>query len=419
VTRYLLIAVAVIYAMTEIAGGPDRINVLVAFGANGRAFVAAGELWRLVASMFLHGNLLHLILNGYALFLLGSNLEAFYGPWRFLFLYLVSGVVASIASAVFAEVVSVGASGGIFGLLGASIVFAYKYRRILPRRVTRIMGTALLPWVAINVVLGFVVPHIDMNAHLGGMLAGAVIALFLTPHSLLAALGRDDTETPRALAAVCLALLVMSFVGAAASVLRTRGPDGPNLPSWQYEALAQMERPPTRELLDERLEKAPESVPLRIVRAELRTLDGDWEGAVADYRKALELGPPDAQVLNNLAWLLLEEAPEPIRDRREAAELAARALKLAPDDPYVLGTYGTARLRAGEAEDAVRFLRKAVDREPDRPGEGTDRYLLAIALARSGRPADAREELARAVRQAPDDPYRAEAEDAIQSAPAP
>lgn len=410
--------------MTVIAGGPENANVAVAFGANSQPLILAGETWRLIVSMFLHGGWLHLLINGYALFLLGSNLEAFYGPWRFLFLYLVAGMLGSIASAAMAAVVSVGASGGIFGLLGGSIVFAFKYRRILPPRVTRVMGTALLPWVVLNVVLGFVVPRIDMNAHLGGLLGGALIALFLTPRSLLAPLGRSEPEVTRMLAAVCVALLVTSFAGAAQNIASTRGPDGPVLPAWQYEALAGIERDATQELVEKGLQKHPDSFELLWVRAQIRMQREEWEGAISDYRRLQEIVPENPQILNNLAWMLLEEAPEPWRDVEEAERLARRALARAPQDPYVLGTFGTARLRRGDAVDAVEYLQRALERERGRPGETTDRYLLAIALARAGRGEEAREALAQAVRGEPRNDYRGEAEAAVagsvtQSAPAP
>jgi rhomboid protease GluP len=414
----------VYFVMSRIAGGPERTDVLVAFGANARPFLAAGEIWRLIASTFLHANELHLLVNAYALYLLGGNLEAFYGPWPFLFLYLVSGICGSLASAGLAERISVGASGAIFGLLGGSIVFAFRYRGILPSRVAKIMGPALLPWLGVNLALGLIAPRIDMNAHLGGLAGGALVAVFLAPRSLLPVLGAEQRAGPRILPAVCTSLLVVSFAGAFESIFRTRGPDGPRLDAWHYDAIAGMERDAALELVEERLAEAPDSPDLLLVRGRIRVVAEDWAGAIADFRRLTELRPGDFEARNNLAWILLEEAPEDLRDRQEGERVALEALELAPEDPFVLGTYGTARLRAGDPAEAARRLEAALARHRDDEAAATDRYLLAIAWAQLGRADDARREFERAVRAAPEDRYRGEAEaalaaGAIHSAPAP
>ncbi|MGQ0721659.1 MAG: rhomboid family intramembrane serine protease [Candidatus Eiseniibacteriota bacterium] len=410
--------------MSRIAGGPERTDVLVAFGANARAFVEAGEIWRLLASTFLHANELHLLVNAYALYLLGGNLEAFYGPWRLLFLYLVSGIAGSLASDALAERISVGASGAIFGLLGGSIVFAFRFRGVLPARVAKIMGPALLPWLGVNLALGLLAPRIDMNAHLGGLAGGAVVALFLAPRSLLPILGVGDAAVTRILPAVCTALLVVSFAGAFESIFRTRGPDGPRLDAWHYDAIAAMERDAALELVEERLAEAPDQRDLLHVRGRIRVEAEDWPGAIADFRRLAELDPRDFESRNNLAWILLEEAPETYRDRAEAERVAREALELAPEDPFVRGTYGTARLRAGDPAGAAEHLQAALAAHRDDEGAATDRYLLAIALSALGRHDEAQRELERATRDAPEDRYRAEAESALaarasQSEPAP
>jgi rhomboid protease GluP len=399
--------------MSRIAGGPERTEVLVAFGANARPFVAAGEVWRLLASTFLHANELHLLVNAYALYLLGGNLEAFYGPWRFLFLYLVSGMAGSLASVALAERISVGASGAIFGLLGGSIVFAFRFRGILPARVAKIMGPALLPWLGVNLVLGLLAPRIDMNAHLGGLAGGALVALLVAPRSLLPVLGAAQAPAPRVLPAVCTALLVVSFAGAFESIFRTRSPDGPRLDAWHYDAIAAMERDAALELVEKRLVEAPDAPDLLHVRARIRVQAEDWPGAISDFRRLAEIDPGDFHSRNNLAWILLEEAPEAYRDRTEAEHVAREALELAPDDPYVRGTYGTARLRAGDPAEAVRHLEAALAADRNDEGEATDRYLLSIALAALGRIDEARIQLKRAVRDSPEDGYRAEAESAL------
>jgi tetratricopeptide (TPR) repeat protein len=326
--------------------------------------------------------------------------------------FLVSGVAGSLASAAAAERLSVGASGAIFGLLGASIVFAFRFRNILPPRVARIMGPALLPWVALNVVFGFLVPRVDMNAHLGGLAFGAILALGVTPRSLLPVLAGTAPGAPAGMRAVCISLLVVSFVPALGSVLATRGKDGPVLPAWQLQVMGRMERDVVQEIVEERLQDTPDAPDLLRVRGGLRIEAEDWAGAIQDYDAVLAADPRDAEALNNLAWLLLEQAPASWRDRPRAADLARRALEVAPDNPFVLGTYGTALLREGRPAEAADFLRRALEGGA-RDGDATDRYLLAIALAGAGEAEEARRQLERAVRRDPADAYRREAERAV------
>jgi rhomboid protease GluP len=418
-TRALLISMAVYFAMAQIAGGTGNLAVLVAFGANFGPLVEAGDTWRLVTSIFLHAGWIHLALNGWALYVLGRNVEAFYGAWKLLAIFLLSGLLGSIASARFSHAISVGASGGIFGLLGASVVFAFRWREklrsMLLSRVTRVMGTALLPWVALNLALGVLVPRIDMAAHLGGLVGGVLLGMVLVPDALGEADG-PKLPFPRVVASVCASLLIVSFASAASNIFRMRGQEGPILDPRVVPALMELDRPDALHTLDDALARTPDDPALLLARADVRAAARNWHEAAADYRRVLRLSPDDVRALNNLAWLLLEEAPESMRDRAEAERFSARAAQLSPADPYILGTYGAARLRAGAPEDAVRLLERALAVPRPAEDEATDRYLLAIARANAGRAAEARQALDKARAEEPVNAYRAEAESAIAAA---
>lgn len=148
-------------------------------GAKNNDAIRAGEVWRLGTSMLLHGNLFHLAVNAYALWVLGTVLERLYGLRRFLNLFVLSGMGGAVASYLFTDANSVGASGAIFGLLGAAVVFGVKFRGILPARIRRVLTLGLLPWVALNLFIGTVIPEIDNAAHIGGLVTGSVVAIFL------------------------------------------------------------------------------------------------------------------------------------------------------------------------------------------------------------------------------------------------
>lgn len=144
-------------------------SLIVEFGMWPVAIALEGEWWRLLTAAFLHAGLLHIGFNMFVLYLLGPPLEQVLGSSRFLILYLVSalgGSVASYASSP-ANTVSVGASGAIFGLMAAFLVVGKRFRRDVSQ-------VAVL--LAVNLVIGFVLPQIDWRAHIGGALTGAAIA---------------------------------------------------------------------------------------------------------------------------------------------------------------------------------------------------------------------------------------------------
>jgi membrane associated rhomboid family serine protease len=167
------IAMFVVEVLTGAATGFQTGNKIVNLGALVPQLVADGQYWRLFTAMFLHANLLHLAFNMYALYLFGNLIEDALGTARFVLIYVLCGLLASITSFAFSSPfqVGVGASGAIFGLLGAWV--AYNFRRRGSALAAANLQTALLI-VGINVFLGFSIPGIDNFAHLGGLASGAV-----------------------------------------------------------------------------------------------------------------------------------------------------------------------------------------------------------------------------------------------------
>lgn len=145
---------------------------LLRLGAKVNALIGLGEFWRLLTAMFLHADLMHLIFNMMALYILGRDIERFFGKSKFLAIYFVSGLIGSAASFAFVDSVSVGASGAIFGLMGANL-YLYKLNPLVYKR---IYGSDLLILIGVNLVLGFIRPNIDMAGHIGGLIGGFVIA---------------------------------------------------------------------------------------------------------------------------------------------------------------------------------------------------------------------------------------------------
>jgi rhomboid protease GluP len=149
------------------------------FGMKYNPLIMQGEFWRLLTPMFLHGSLLHIAFNMYALYRLGPGLERFYGHFRFLVLYGIAGFAGNVFSFAMTPAASLGSSTAIFGLLGAEAVFLYHNRKIFGGRTQQALQQVILLAV-INLLIGLS-PGIDNWGHLGGLLGGASFAWLAGP----------------------------------------------------------------------------------------------------------------------------------------------------------------------------------------------------------------------------------------------
>ncbi len=177
---YVLMAISIgVYLLqvgSEVFLGTDLPVVLA---AKINSYIRAGELWRLITPVFLHASILHIGLNMYALLVIGSEVERFFGRRRFLLLYFLAGFAGNVFSFLFSSGVSVGASTAIFGLLAAQGVLLYQNRALLGRRARRSLNN-LIVIAAINLFIGLS-PGIDNWGHVGGLLGGLLFAWFTGP----------------------------------------------------------------------------------------------------------------------------------------------------------------------------------------------------------------------------------------------
>lgn len=169
---YVLIAINVLVFMAG-QSSPDLGRRLILDFAHHPELVSAGEWYRLVTAMFLHGSFMHLLFNSWALWLFGAALERRFGTPSFLGLYFAAGVAGSAAYQLTGSSFAVGASGAIFGLFGALLAATYRQRHTPAGRAAFGQLAMLL---AINLALPFIVPGIAWQAHLGGLAAGMMVA---------------------------------------------------------------------------------------------------------------------------------------------------------------------------------------------------------------------------------------------------
>lgn len=212
---YALIAINIIYYLVVSLYGLESAT-LIAFGAKTNQLLREGDWFRLVTPIFIHGGLLHLFSNSYALWANGPLVEKLYGSSRFLLIYLLTGIGGVAGSYIWQEVTnhpdvpSVGASGALFGLFGLLAVFGYKYKEV-PREFQRALRSSVFPVIAINLIIGFSLPFIDNGAHIGGLLVGALLA-FVIPYA--APGSKRFSAAGVAVLSVCVILIGLSFWGA-------------------------------------------------------------------------------------------------------------------------------------------------------------------------------------------------------------
>jgi rhomboid protease GluP len=294
VTWILLGAVGLVFLLETLLGGSTNTDVLVRLGAKVTPLIAQGEYWRLFTSTFLHIGFAHLAFNGYALLALGTELERLFAWPRFLAIYLLSGLFGSLASYAFSYSISAGASGAIFGLIGALAAFFALHRDRLGAWGRARLGNTLF-LIVINLVLGFTQPGIDNLGHLGGLVAGLGLGWALAPRYELDQLRRraiDVNRPARYWPALLLAVALLVGGTALATLLHRNNADF-------YLYLGQ-----------------------QAVKRE------DWDEATSHLEQALAQDPSTDDAVYFYLGLSRNHLDQP----RLAAEAYRRAVALAPDN---------------------------------------------------------------------------------------
>lgn len=180
ITPILLILNLLVFLAMEVAGGSTSSCVLLRFGAKFNYLIAMGQWWRLLTPIFLHIGVVHLLFNEYALWIFGREVERLFGSARFFGIYILSGLYGSWASFALSAALSAGASGAIFGIIGALVAFFLRNRERFGEMGRRQL-TSLVAVIGFNLFLGFTIPGIDNFGHIGGLISGFLLGFSLTP----------------------------------------------------------------------------------------------------------------------------------------------------------------------------------------------------------------------------------------------
>ncbi len=289
-TWLLLAANAIWWLIAEAIGSTRDPLSLLDFGANYGPLVAGGEYWRLLSSVFLHIGIMHLALNSIGLLIYGMLLERAFGRFRFTFIYIAAGLAGSTASFVANPLaISAGASGAIFGLLGALAACFLTGRGPL-RGGSRRDAAGIGVLVAINLAFGFMMPGIDNWAHIGGLAMGFALGGVLADGSERQgvytglAVRRRAGSTRRILLAlppVALLLLAGVWLGSG-GVAGGLGRAERLLEEQQHtEALLEVQQV---------IDQGWDTGEAYLLRGVIRERLGDDAGALADLREALFRG---------------------------------------------------------------------------------------------------------------------------------
>ncbi len=193
------------------------IDLVTYWGARISEAIDAGQVWRLITPVFLHGSLAHIFFNMYALFSVGSLLERHFGHGRFLLMYFLGAFAGNVLSYLFTSGYSVGASTAVFGLIAAEGIFFYQNRKLFGAHARSAISNAIFI-IVINLFLGLA-PNIDTWGHIGGLLGGAMFAWFAGPKWMAIGLPpelslRDEREPREILTGTLLVFLIFGGLAA-------------------------------------------------------------------------------------------------------------------------------------------------------------------------------------------------------------
>ena len=357
VTVLLFVALWIVFALESVQkGGSDNAAVLFRFGATTSATLSDRELWRLVASTFVHRGLAHIAVNALVLLVVGSIAETLYGRLRYLALYLAAGVGGAVVTVLVSGPgdIGVGASGALYGLAGATIVGTWTQRDALPRETARDLRLLFIVTVPSSLLAGLAL-HMSIAAHVGGFITGTLLALVM---ELVLGMGqrREAASSPAA-----SAFSGVLIAGAAVMLLTWFGPHHV-LPSDRVgsligDGIAHLKQGNTRAAI------ADDTAALRIdphnaiaydQRGLAKFYTSDTHGALADYGHALALDPHNAFV-----YLQRGLARGRLGDLSGMAADESQALRLLPSLAAAYYYRGIARANLHDTAQAGADLQRA------------------------------------------------------------
>jgi membrane associated rhomboid family serine protease/Tfp pilus assembly protein PilF len=326
---------------------------LVHWGANFGPFTLSGQWWRLLTYMFLHGGLMHIAFNMWCLWDLGALSESLYGRWTFASVYVLSGIGAGLASVGWnPSVLSVGASGSIFGLAGALIASFYLGEFSLPR--VAIAGTlrSLLVFAGFNLFFGSVFQGIDNAAHIGGLVTGLILGAAIARIA-----PQHDNPGRRAGVLLFVALLVAT---AAVGVKFWRGvPMG----FGQISELEQSNPGQVIAKLQKIVKQRPNYAPAHLALARAYFNQGQSTEAEAEFKRALDLDPQSSEARIDLGVEYLNQ-----KRLTEAKEEFKQALVQDPSDGDAHMAMGLALAAEDNNQAAIEEFKNAERLKTDFPG---------------------------------------------------
>ena len=338
-----------------LAGSPENLarilwqpsqGILYTLGIGGQVPFTQGRIWTLFTAPYLHGSLPHLALNLFSLFQVMPMVERTYGRLRAFVIYAIGGIAGAAASVLWGEVFSLGASGAIFGLLGAIVLYGARRGDAFGRA---LMTNAAF-WAGLNFLYGLLNPGISNAGHFGGFLGGLAAAVLITRRI-------GPFQEPRRLAftLASLALLALAF-GLGNTTSRV----------WQFSTNDQNAATKSVEDLQDQADAVlavdPNNADARLLRALVLAQRDDYEGALREVDLAIKGGRNDAVTLNLRAWSLfkLGRAEEGLAD-------AEAAVKAAPDEGAILDTRAHIYEALGRREEAIADYKAALRLIPNEP----------------------------------------------------
>ena len=288
---------------------------LLRWGADFGPLTLAGQPWRLLSSCFVHAGFLHILFNMWCLWSLGMFVERFLGRGTYVVAYLLAGLGGAVASVWWHPlVVGVGASGAIFGMAGIMVTLLRSGQLSLPAEYLKRHSKSILAFIGYNLFFGFISPHIDNSAHLGGLATGLLLG------SLLPIAGSPEGHNRRVLAFGVTAVLVFGAFTYARSA---------------------------------------NTGALALVAGEEALEAKQWDKAAASFQAAIKADPRQSEAYLGLGYVYLVQ-----QKYAQAVPVLQKATQLAPQDANGFGNLGIAYLRLGNLPSAEEALQRAVKLEP-------------------------------------------------------